>query len=50
MVEGLTMHEIADRLSISYNTITSHFKHIYRKLQLHNRGAVVAKTLKENLL
>ncbi len=50
VVEGLKMQDIADKVSLRYNTLTTHFKHIYAKLGVHTRGAVVAKTLKENIL
>ncbi len=50
MVEGLKMQDIANKVSLRYNTLTTHFKHIYAKLGVHTRGAVVAKTLKENIL
>jgi DNA-binding NarL/FixJ family response regulator len=50
VVQGLRMREVATRVSLKYNTLTTHFKHIYRKLGVHTRGAVVAKTLRENIL
>lgn len=50
MVQGLTIQQIATNLKTTYNTMTSHFKHIYGKLQVHNRGSAVAKAFKENLL
>jgi len=50
IAQGLRMQEIALRVSVRYNTLTTHFKHIYCKLGVHTRGAVVAKTLKENIV
>jgi two-component system nitrate/nitrite response regulator NarL len=50
IVAGCTMQEIAQTLSSSYSTITTHFKHIYKKLEVHNRGSAIAKALKEHLV
>ena len=50
VVQGLKMQDIAEKVSLRYNTLTTHFKHIYSKLGVHTRGAVVAKTLNENIL
>lgn len=49
LAEGLTMKGIARQLGLSYNTMTTHFKNIYRKLNVHNKGLAIAKALKENL-
>lgn len=50
VVQGLRMREVATKLSLRYNTLTTHFKHIYAKLGVHTRGAVVAKTIREEIL
>lgn len=50
IVEGNTMHQIAQKLTLSYNTMTTHFKHIYRKLKVHNRGSAVAKVFREHII
>ena len=41
--QGYADKEIATRLSISYETIRSHLKHIYDKLHVSSRTAAVAK-------
>jgi len=43
----LSVPEIASRLSLSVNTIWTHMRHIYDKLQAHRRRDVVerARTL-----
>ncbi len=50
LVEGLSYKLIADKLEISYETVRSHMKRIYEKLQVHNNTEAVAKTLKGGFL
>lgn len=37
VAEGLTNREIADKSSISLNTVETHLRHIYSKLGVKNR-------------
>jgi DNA-binding NarL/FixJ family response regulator len=41
--------EISDKLGISVNTVRSHVRSIYEKLQTRNRTQAVAKNLSRNL-
>lgn len=50
MVDGLTMPAIAARLEVSYYTIDTHVRHIYRKLHVHSATGAVAKAIKERLI
>jgi DNA-binding NarL/FixJ family response regulator len=50
LVEGMTKHQIAERLFLSPHTVDQHVRHIYSKLHVHNRAAAVSKALRENLL
>lgn len=50
LVEGLSYKMIADRLSISFETVRSHIKRIYEKLRVHNNTEAVAKALKIGLV
>jgi LuxR family maltose regulon positive regulatory protein len=43
MSEGLKYREIAERLFISLNTVRSHTKAIYRKLNVRNRTKAIEK-------
>ena len=45
LAEGLVTKEIADKLSVSYDTIRYHLKHIYDKLHVHSRTEAVIKYL-----
>jgi len=45
LVEGLTAKEIARRLGISFDTVRTHVKSIYRKLHVRNKVQFVAKFL-----
>jgi DNA-binding NarL/FixJ family response regulator len=40
---GLRYHEIAKELHISYDTVRTHFNHIYQKLHVHSRAEAVMK-------
>jgi PAS domain S-box-containing protein len=44
--DGLSGPELAHRLVLSPATINAHFKNIYRKLDVQNRAAAVAKAMR----
>ncbi|MEZ5323354.1 MAG: AAA family ATPase [Microthrixaceae bacterium] len=46
LTEGLTNGQIAERLGISIRTVTSHLDHIYTKLGIGTRAALVAHVLR----
>ena len=46
LVEGLTAKEISGRLGISFDTVRTHAKSIYRKLHVRNKVQFVAKFLR----
>jgi DNA-binding CsgD family transcriptional regulator len=47
---GLTNAEIAERLQISPRTVTSHLDHIYTRLQISGRAALVSALARAGLL
>ncbi len=47
---GYTSSEIAARIKISAQTVTTHMKNIYRKLQVHTRAAAVLRAKNQGLL
>lgn len=40
--QGLSNAEIAERLFISINSVKTHIRHLYRKIDVHNRAQAVA--------
>lgn len=50
VAEGLTNREIAEQLYLSENTIKFHIQNIMRKLEVHNRIAMVAKLIQEGII
>jgi NarL family two-component system response regulator LiaR len=50
MVEGLTNPEIAERLSISRATASSHVSHILQKLSVSNRAEAIVLAVRTNLV
>jgi DNA-binding NarL/FixJ family response regulator len=50
LVDGLTMKQIAQELTVSYHTIDTHLRNIYEKLHVHSRSAAVAKVLQEGVI
>jgi LuxR family maltose regulon positive regulatory protein len=50
MAEGLKYKEVADRLCISLNTVRSHTKSIYGKLNVRNRTQAIEKVRQLRIL
>lgn len=46
LVDGLSYKLIADRMSVSVQTVQVHIKNVYRKLHVHSKGEVIAKSLR----
>ncbi|MCB9306126.1 MAG: response regulator transcription factor [Lewinellaceae bacterium] len=45
LVDGLSYKLIADKLSISIDTVRDHIKHIYRALEVNSKAEVIRKAL-----
>ena len=50
IAKGFSYQEIAETLSLSVHTVTSHIKHIYRKLAVGSRGEAVYEASQIGLL
>lgn len=50
IAKGYTAQEAADLKHISYHTVTSHIKSIYRKLHISSRAEAVHEAVKRHLL
>lgn len=50
LVQGKSYKMIADELNISYETVHSHIRKIYQKLQVNSVGEAVSKTISKNIL
>jgi DNA-binding NarL/FixJ family response regulator len=48
--KGLTYEEIAQLLGMSYHTVTTHTRHIYRKLSARSRSEAVFEALRQGLI
>lgn len=46
LTDGLSYKMVADRMQISMNTVQTHIKNIYKKLQVHSKAEVISKRLK----
>ena len=49
MVEGHNYKDIADKSFISYETVRTHVKHIYKKLHVASRSEAVQKAIQQGL-
>jgi len=47
---GHTYEQVSERLGVSANTVASHVKNIYRKLEVHSARAAVWRALELRLL
>jgi DNA-binding NarL/FixJ family response regulator len=50
VIGGLTKRKIAELLNLSYHTIDSHLRNIYRKLGVQSKSQAITKVLKGNLV
>lgn len=50
LVKGLSYKMIADHLSVSYETVHSHIRKIYRKLHVNSLGEAVSKALIDKII
>jgi DNA-binding NarL/FixJ family response regulator len=50
LVKGLSYKQVATKLDISIDTVRTHIRAVYRKLQVHSVGEAVARAIREKLV
>jgi len=50
LVEGMSYKLIADKCTISIDTVNVHIKNIYKKLQVHSKSEAVVKAIKDKIV
>ena len=50
IAKGYTYNDIADLLGISRNTVPTHIKNIYRKLEVKSRSEAVFVAIDRNMI
>ncbi|MEP6795035.1 MAG: helix-turn-helix transcriptional regulator [Saprospiraceae bacterium] len=50
LIKGMSYKLIGDECRISIDTVRSHIKTIYDKLQVHSKGEAVATAIKGNIV
>lgn len=50
LVEGLAYKQVADRLGLSIDTVRTHVRGLYRKLQVHSVAEAIGRALRERLV
>jgi LuxR family maltose regulon positive regulatory protein len=50
IARGCTYAQVAERLGMSANTVGTHIKNAYRKLDVHNAAAAVMRAIELRLL
>lgn len=49
LVKGLSYKQVAAKLNISIDTVRTHIRGVYRKLQVHNVAEAVARAIREKI-
>jgi DNA-binding NarL/FixJ family response regulator len=50
LVKGLSYKQSADHLSVSTDTVRTHIRGVYRKLQVHTVAEAVARAIREKIV
>lgn len=50
MIDGLSFHQIAEKSFISYETVRTHVKRIYKKLHVASASEAVVKAIRQRLV
>ncbi|MGE5804511.1 MAG: response regulator [Ignavibacteria bacterium] len=49
LVDGLSYKQIGERLFISFETVRSHIKNIYKKLHVHSKAEIIRKSFRDEI-
>jgi DNA-binding NarL/FixJ family response regulator len=49
LTDGLSYKMVADRMQITLNTVRTHIRNIYEKLQVHSKAGVISRHLRGDL-
>ncbi len=49
LTDGLSYKMVADRMQITMNTVRTHIRNIYEKLQVHSKAEVISQHLRGDL-
>jgi DNA-binding NarL/FixJ family response regulator len=49
LTDGLSYKMVADRMQITMNTVRTHIRNIYEKLQVHSKAEVISRHLKGDI-
>jgi DNA-binding NarL/FixJ family response regulator len=49
LVRGLAYKQVADELGLSIDTVRTHIRGLYRKLQVHSVAEAVSRAIREGL-
>ncbi len=50
LVQGMAYKQVAERMQLSIDTVRSHVRSVYRKLQVHNVAEAVGRAIREGLV
>ena len=50
VADGLTDAHVAERLVVSLRTVNAHLRSVYRKLDIHSRGAATRYAVEQGLV
>lgn len=50
LVDGYNNEQIAEKLSISWQTVRNHIRHIYEKLHVHSKSDALVKAIKQGIV
>ncbi|HZN55084.1 MAG TPA: response regulator transcription factor [Candidatus Polarisedimenticolaceae bacterium] len=50
LMDGRSYKQIADTLCVSIDTVRTHLRHVYRKMQVHSAGEAISRALKSGMI